>query len=228
MSFLNNIFSLLFPRLCQGCQNRLQSFETIICVACNHDLELSNYTQLSSNPVFNLFQGRAKIQSAVSYLMFTKTSITKELIYNLKYKNKQNIGVFLANRMLLQLTKSIEYSTVDYVIPVPLHKSKLRKRGYNQLSKFGKTLASGLDAQYFEGLLIKKTATLSQTGKAKSERWNAIQDSFHLTNTTKLSGKHIVLIDDVITTGSTLEACCKTLHQIDDLNISIVSIAHSV
>ena len=143
----------------------------------------------------------------------------------MKYKNNQKVGVFLGEWFGLKLLETKAYNNIDYIIPVPLHKDKLRLRGYNQLTKFGETLSSILNIEYLEGILIRNTMAKTQTLKKRLDRFKSLVNNFSLINADLLKNKHVLLIDDVVTTGATLEACCNELLKVEGMKISIVTIA---
>jgi len=225
MRLLKDIFYLFFPKLCETCQNPLVYNETLLCLNCRHDLPIICYTNFTENNISNIFKGKVPVNKVVSFLYYRKIGKTKELIHQLKYKGKQEIGGFIANWFGKILWDSKEFNDIDYIIPVPLHPKKQRQRGYNQLTTFGRNLSKQLQTNYLEKVLIRSLSTKTQTFKSRLERFDNTNTKFLLKDYSLLQNKHVLLIDDVITTGATLEACCKELLKSDNITISIATIA---
>ncbi|MGB1210107.1 MAG: ComF family protein [Lacinutrix venerupis] len=222
---LNALVNLFFPKVCLTCLFRLADNEEYLCTSCRHKLPLTNYHLTKDNFVSKLFYGRAKIENGTALLKFEKKGITQKLIHQLKYKEQQQVGTFLGAWLGKELNDCGDYSTVDIVIPVPLHKKKLRSRGYNQVSKFGIEIATAINANYVDNVLIKITNTESQVTKNRFSRWDGKNDLFTIHNLDQIQGKHILLIDDIITTGATLEACILELNKAKNIKISIATMA---
>jgi len=222
---VKNLLNLFFPKVCLACQSYLSDNEVHICTSCRHQLPLTNFHFDKSNAVQKIMYGRVKLEEATALLHFSKKGIVQQLIHNLKYRNQEVIGAFLGNWLGEALKDSEAYQSIDTVIPVPLHKSKQRQRGYNQVDKFGKALAKALKADYNSTTLIKKSATKTQVFKDRLKRSSNIEANFMISDTTNLKGKHVLLVDDIITTGATIEACANVLFAIDDLKLSIATMA---
>ena len=219
------LINLFFPKVCLTCQLQLIDNEKHLCTDCRHLLPLTNFHLTKDNFISKLFYGRAKIETGTALLRFEKKGITQRLIHQLKYKEQQQVGTFLGVWLGTELSTCKEYDNVDIIIPVPLHKKKLRTRGYNQVTKFGQELAKALQAEYIEDVLLKVTNTKSQVTKNRFSRWTGKNDTFALSDAHKLVGKHILLVDDIITTGATLEACMLELNKIEGIRISIATMA---
>lgn len=225
MRFLNDIINLFFPEICLNCEQQLGSNETIICTSCRHDMPLTNFTGEINNKVEQVFYGRISIKEATSLMYYYKKNKVQKIIHSLKYKGHQEIGAFFGEWLVKEMLQSDRFNNIDMIVPVPLHPKKLKKRGYNQVSIFGKTLATYLNANYCEDILIRKSATSTQTKKHRLERWKNVEELFFLTDNSYFEGKNILLIDDVITTGATLEACANELSKTSNINISIATMA---
>lgn len=224
-SLIKDIIHIFYPDICIHCNIHLLEYEKVLCTNCRHDISLINIDDFKSNKISNLFYGFSPINKCVSFLYFEKKGITKNLIHELKYNDNQKIGTFLGNWFGEVLKKSNEFNDIDFIVPVPLHKNKLKKREYNQLTKFGNALSQILETKLEDTTLQKVTTTQTQTFKTRFERFNDNETKFYLSNKSIFKNKHILLIDDVITTGATLEACCKELQKTENITISIATIA---
>lgn len=199
--------------------------EQHICTKCLHNLPFTEFHKHPENPVLHTFYGRVSIVNATSLLHYKKNGMVQQLIHQLKYKGRQEIGTFLGNMLGKRLKEEILYSTIDYIIPVPLHKKRLQKRGYNQVTTFGQQLAMHLESEYAADVLVKVNNIKTQAFKKRAARWLTAQQSFEVINTEKLAGKHILLVDDIITTGATLEACALALQKIPNIKISVATMS---
>ena len=223
MLFLKELILLFYPKLCVVCENQLLRTEKILCTFCRHDLPIIPINNFEKNKISEVFYGRVPIEKAASFLFYRNKGKTKKIIHALKYKDNQKIGVFIGDWFGKILNNSEAFNTLDYIIPVPLHSKKLKQRGYNQLDKFGKQLSLILKTPYVTNALIKTSYTKTQTFKSRFERFNNLETQFFLSDLTLFENKHVLLIDDVITTGATLEACCKELLKTKNIKISIVT-----
>jgi len=185
------------------------------------------YKDYKYNKITKAFYGRIPIEKATSFLFYRKDGKTKDLIHHLKYKGNQEIGTFIGDWFGQILANSNEFNTIDCIIPVPLHPKKQKQRGYNQLTTFGLSLSKQLKKPYITGVLIRTSATKTQTLKQRFERFSNSSTKFSVPDRSKLTNKHILLIDDVITTGATLESCCKELLTSENIKISIVTMAYT-
>ena len=220
-----NLFNLLFPKVCLGCETSLFSNEEIICTSCRHDLPMTNYHLESENELTKKFYGRIEIQFGAAMLFYHRSGIVHNLIHNLKYYRHQEIGTFLGNWYAEDL-KNLEISkTFDTIIPVPLHKKRLKERGYNQIETFGKSLSEKLQIKYDDSILVRNIYSKTQTKKNFLGRTDVNATIFGVKFSEENHGKHFLLVDDVITTGSTLEACAKAILKIPDSKLSIIAIA---
>ncbi len=175
----------------------------------------------------DIFNGRLPLFSATSFLFFSKGGETQQLIHKLKYKGHKEIGLYLGRMFGNQLNGSELFRTADIIIPVPLHPRKEHKRGYNQSLMIGEGMASRMNARVFPDVLYRKIHTSSQTKKSRYERWENVKDTFEIKKGERLERKHVILVDDVITTGATLEACGNKLLEIPHIRLSIASLAYA-
>ncbi|MFV8335693.1 ComF family protein [Flavobacterium sp. RSP29] len=220
-----SIINLFFPKVCSGCNSFLLSNENVICTVCRHDIPLTNHHLNPENDAFKKFYGRIPVLHTSALFYFHKKGIVQELIHNLKYKGHEEIGKILGEWYAEDL-KNIELlHSADEIIPVPLHRRKLKERGYNQVTTFGKALSSSLNLNYNESLLIRNVYSKTQSKKNLLGRTEGIEIIFDVSFTEKDHNKHFLLIDDVITTGATLEACSRALLKIPGAKISIVCMA---
>ena len=224
---LKDFVSLIFPTICASCGKSLYKNEQSICLYCCYNLPKTNYHLQTENPVTTLFWGRVAVYSAAAYFNFGKGGKVQHLIHELKYKGNQEVGITLGKMYGVDLAQSDLFNSVSVIIPVPLHAKKLKKRGYNQSECFAKGLAETMAVAVDLKTLIRAKASETQTKKSRFSRWKNVETIFQLKENKSLQGKHILLVDDVITTGSTLEACVQTLLQIPDVKISIATIAYA-
>ena len=192
---------------------------------CRHDLPITNFHFDNNDSVAKALYGRAKIENGTALFRFEKKGNVQRLIHNLKYKDHEHIGFVLGNWLGGELKTLESYKNIDAVIPVPLHKNKLRKRGYNQVALFGQQVAEALNADYLDDVLVKVTNTKSQVNKKRLARWTNSDELFTLKNMEAIDNKHILVVDDIITTGATLEACISILNQAKNIKISIATMA---
>ena len=222
---VKNLLNLFFPKVCLACQNYLTDNELHICTNCRHELPLTNFHFDKSNAVHKMMYGRVQLEEATALLHFSKKGIVQQLMHNLKYRNHEIIGQFLGEWLGEELKNSEAYKAIDIVIAVPLHKSRQRQRGYNQVDKFGRALAKSLDADYNGDTLIKTSATKTQVFKDRLKRSSNISSNFTISEGDLLKHKHVLLVDDIITTGATLEACANALFTIEGVKLSIATMA---
>ena len=222
---LNHLINVFFPKVCFGCLNILSDNEHLICTSCRHDLPLTNYHFNNIDSLKKIFYGRVHIENATALLLFEKKGIVQQLLHQLKYKGQENIGAFLGKWLGHELAAIDDYKTIDVVIPVPLHKRKQRKRGFNQVAKFGIEIAEALGVVYRDNVLIKITNTETQVFKNRMARWQQNTTIFTLKNSALIANKHILLVDDIITTGATLESCINVLNLAENIKVSVASMA---
>jgi ComF family protein len=227
MRFIKDLFYLFFPKTCVTCESALVPSEELICTHCRHDLPIISYPNFKNNKIAAAFSGRVPIDMAISFLFYRKEGKTKRLIHSLKYKGNQKIGRFFGDWFGFQLKKSGKFTEIDCIVPVPLHPKKLKTRGYNQLTTFGIALAKQLNTTYKPNILIRTSSATTQTFKQRFERFSNLETKFSVTDLETFNNKHILLIDDVITTGATLEACCKEILKSENNTISIATIAYT-
>ena len=227
MQLIENLINVLFPKVCAGCNAFLLSNENVICTVCRHEIPLTNHYLNPENEAFKKFYGKVPIEFASTLVYYHKKGVVQEMIHSLKYRGHEEIGTVLGQWHADDLNKLPITSTFDTIIPVPLHKKRLRERGYNQVTRFGQALSENLKIEYNSSILKRNVYSKTQVKKNLLNRTEIIESLFEANFTEKDHNKHFLLIDDVITTGSTLEACCKALLKIPGSRISIVCMAMS-
>lgn len=222
----SDFIGLVYPRLCVVCNGHLLKTEQGFCFTCEQELPRT-YDELNpkENPAARVFWGRFPVESAASCFVFTGQGKVQELVHNLKYNGRKDAGVaagFYFGNILRTISP---FLTADLILPVPLHEDKLHKRGYNQATCFAQGLSEAMNIPYSEKILLRLKATATQTRKSREERWENVGEVFAVSGKNKLEGKHVMIVDDVITTGATLEACVLPLLEIPNIKISVVSLA---
>ena len=225
--YLADFVALLFPELCPACGESLVANEHIICTDCLYHLPQTNFHLQPDNIVARQFWGKIKLEGAYALYFFAKGGRIQNLMHHFKYKGMQKIGNLLGNIASGQLAKSEVFKSVDVIIPVPLHKSRLKERGYNQSACFAEGLAQKLNAVVQTDNLVRLKATETQTHKSRFLRFENMQEVFTINDRESLKNKHVLLVDDVVTTGATLEACGIELLKIEGLKLSIATIAYA-
>lgn len=220
------MLNVLFPRVCNGCKSELLKSDICLCTRCLHELPLACHHRTADPAMKDIFYGRIPIFQATSLLKFQKKGLVQEVLHNLKYRGQQQIGDFLGQWLGAELSEIESYRNVDAVVPVPLHRSRLKKRGYNQVSKFAKSLSVALDAEYLPEVLTKKGKIATQVFKQRAIRFDHDQ-TFALDKGEKIRNKHVLLVDDIVTTGATLEKCGQELlnAQVSQLSLATMAIA---
>lgn len=222
---LQDFIYLFFPNYCRGCEESLVKGERIICTRCMLDLPKSNYHLERDNPFYLKFSGRIPVKFVMTLFKFVKRGKVQHLLHALKYKNQPEIGVQLGRVYGADLVAEKYKDQFDVIVPVPLHPSKRKKRGYNQSEEFGKGLSEVLEIPCTEKFLKRIKATSTQTRKSKLSRWENVSAVFEVQQEEELKGKRVLLVDDVVTTGATLEACGQKLLKAGCGDVSIACIA---
>jgi len=226
-SYLADFVSLLFPELCAACSRSLVANEHLLCTDCLYNLPFTNFHLQPDNIVARQFWGKIPVEGAFALYYFNKGGKIQNLMHQFKYKGMRQIGNLLGNIAGGQLINNEVFKSVDLIIPVPLYKKRLRQRGYNQSACFAEGLAQKLNRPVESHNLIRINATETQTHKSRFARFENMKEVFTVAEPSRLINKHILLVDDVITTGSTLEACGQQLLTIEGLKLSIATIAYA-
>lgn len=227
---LKDLLFLFYPEVCAACHQALIEGERSVCLSCRYHLPKTDFHKNPANPMARNFWGRIPLETAVACYYFNKGEKVQAMLHALKYKGREELGREIGNMYGQDLLASGTLHPIDIVCPVPLHPKKLRKRGYNQSACFAEGLAAGLGADFKADLIKRKVNTHTQTRKTKAARWNNVKDVFEITTEQSfaaLANKHILLVDDVVTTGATLEAAAKALLSCSDLKISLAAMAYA-
>jgi ComF family protein len=225
MPLINDFLSLIYPRHCEACGNILFKHETFICNFCKLNLPKTDYHKINSNELIDLFAGRIPLKYAIANYQFEKKGCVQKLIHAIKYQNQKELAEFIGKNYANDLEKTELKNEIDIILPVPLHKNKLKARGYNQSEWFAKGISNALLIPMDIVSLQRISDTATQTKKKKYQRWENVEGIFKLTTDEYLLNKHVLLVDDVITTGSTIEAAWQALKLVSGITISVASIA---
>lgn len=227
--FLKDLFydfgSLFFPAYCAGCGTPLQRGEEAICLNCLARLPRTRMHDLRNNRLEQLFAGRVDIEMATAFLHMPRSGLVHHLVHELKYRGNQQVGVVLGKLFGEELLRSSSMNRFDGMVSVPLHERKRILRGYNQCDAIAGGLKEAMDIPYWPDRLVRRRFSESQTRKSRMERWNNMDSIFDVQHPGELDGQHLLLIDDVITTGSTIEACCQALLRVPGLRVSVAALA---
>ncbi len=225
---LASLAHLFYPHTCTGCGSDLIDDHQLLCIHCMCDLPHTQFAQHANNPTEKIFWGRVPITAAYSEFYFSKESLIQHLIHQLKYKNNQEIGFYLGEMMGKSLLNSHRFLHIDGIIPLPMFAAKERKRGYNQATILSNGISAVTDIPVIDNNVIKQKFTETQTKKHRTERWLNVLEGFVVKNPAVLEGKHVLLVDDVITTGATLEACANVILSVKNTQISIATLALAI
>jgi ComF family protein len=224
---LYDLIELLYPRLCITCNQRLVSQEKYICLGCRADMPLTGNQSDPDNEVARLFWGRVNIQNAVSMFHYRKGSRYQKIIHTIKYRGLKELGIEMGIELGKILTEAEFNKSVDLIIPVPLHYKKQLKRGYNQSELIAQGISNIIKKPVCLNNLYRKVNTPSQTKRTRFDRWKNVDNIFGVNNPEQIRGNHILLTDDVVTTGSTLDACASELLKISEVQVSIATLAYA-
>jgi len=224
---LEDFIALFYPRVCVACHASLIKGEDVLCTSCLVELPKTAYHRYRENPVRNRLEGRLPLAFASAFLKFRKGGLVQSLLHELKYNNRPEIGIRMGHLYGVELMESGLGADFDVIVPVPLHASRMRRRGYNQSAKFAEGLSEALNIAWEESISLRVEATNTQTRKGRADRWSNVKDAFSVAAMDKVAGKRILLVDDVITTGATLEACGSHLIESGCASLSIACIAEA-
>lgn len=223
--FINSILELFYPSVCAACGASLFQWEQLVCTRCRSFLPKTGYELNEDNPLARLFYGRVRLKAVTACYFFSKEGKVQHLIHELKYKGNSEAGIFLGQELGKSIKDAPLFQGVDYLIPVPLHPKREKERGYNQSMLIAQGIAETTNINIGGDFLVRSVNTSTQTHKSKEERWQNVKDIFELRHADRLEGKNVLLIDDVLTTGATLEACALTLSSVPGITISCATAA---
>lgn len=225
--FFDGLVHLLYPKVCAGCGSDLVGRDQLICLDCFNSLPETDFWGKPGNPVEKMFWGRLPLVAAAAFLYFTKRSVIQNLLHQLKYKGNKDVGTYLGKLMGARLEACERFADVDALVPLPLFYQKEKKRGYNQAALICEGISEITDTPVLRDVVARKTKTDTQTRKSRLERWENIDGKFELTGRDRIENAHVLLVDDVITTGATVEACGAELLKGENVRLSIVSVAYT-
>ncbi len=226
--YLKDLASLFFPQACAACDVPLAYGEQIICATCWFHLPYTNAHHDPHNESARQLWGRVQLEAVASFLYFRDSSRVQNIMHQFKYGGRSEIGEFMGLAFGERLRTASTFDQVDFLVPVPLHPSKLRKRGYNQSAFFAKGLSLAMQKPVLENAVVRQRATQSQTQKTRYERYKNMLETFAVPNPDVVAGRHILVVDDVLTTGATIEACADVLLANSTAKVSAVTLAKAL
>lgn len=227
-SLFNDFVHLFFPHNCLGCGTDVLRNDALLCTKCFAQLPETGFADKKDNPVEKIFHGRIKIKAAASAYYFTKDSLLQHLIVQLKYNNNKDAGFYLGNLLGNILTQSKRFENTDCILPLPLNPKKETMRGYNQAAVIAEGIAQVWQKPVLKNILSRSIFTETQTQKDRISRWQNMQNVFIITNASAIENKNVLLVDDVVTTGATLEACGQKILSITGTTLSIATVAYTI
>jgi ComF family protein len=225
---LHPLLHLFLPHHCAGCGSDIMSPDQVLCMHCINRLPVTSFHMHAGNPIEKIFWGRMPVADAASYLYFSKDSLLQRIVHELKYKGNKELGLFIGCKMGEALLQTNRFRDIDALIPLPLFAARERKRGYNQALVLCQGMAGVLQIPILKQAIRRTASSETQTNKNRIDRWLNMQGKFELQQPEAISGKHILLVDDVITTGATLEACGQELLTAANTRLSIMTMAYTV
>jgi ComF family protein len=226
-SYIDDFLHLLFPHICLGCNSDVLNAEDELCVACLSNLPETGFLFTYANPVERIFYGRLSVEKAGSAFYFNKDSVIQNVIIQLKYRSNQKAGIFLGKLLGQRILNCARFDDVDLIIPLPLNDKKLNKRGYNQSQVIARGVASVWHKPVVTSAVERIFFTETQTHKDRIARWQTMEGVFIVTQPSLLENKHVLLVDDVLTTGATLEACGAAILKVPGVKLSLVTVAYT-
>lgn len=218
---------LFFPHVCKSCFAEIAYQDQFLCARCISELPYTEFATLSENPVEKIFYGRASIVAATSLFFFTPASVVQQLIHLIKYKGQKKLAVYLGKMMAREIRQAPRFAGLDLVIPLPLFRSREKIRGYNQAALLAQGISEVLEIPCDQTIITRNKASSTQTRKSREERWKNVDGLFTITGDPG-KNRHILLVDDVITTGATLDACANTLLDLEGTRVSIMTLAYAM
>ncbi len=224
----NDFLHLVYPCICIGCGSDVIDHGELMCSKCFAALPATGYFTYADNPMQQRFAGRIAVQHAASTYYFTTKSLIQNIVFAMKYRGNKEAGIFLGKQTGLALLQSNWHQEIDVIVPLPLNKRRLKQRGYNQAALIAAGIADVIKKPVIEKVALRKVYTETQTHKDRISRWQNMQYVFTITNAESLQGRHVLLVDDIVTTGATLEACGQNITAIAGAKLSIVTAAYTI
>ena len=224
----SSVSQLFYPHVCRGCGTDLIEPYQSLCLHCIAHLPYTHFANQSVNPVEKTFWGRINVVSAMSLLYFTPQSMVQQLVHQVKYKGQQKLAHHLGEMMGKEILLSNRFGNIDHIIPLPLFRSREKQRGYNQAALLARGISEILQVNVLEKSLVRIRSSSTQTHKTRSERWQNVEGLFQLRNGFYPEGKTILLVDDVVTTGATLDACGTVINNIPGTQLYIATLAYAL
>jgi ComF family protein len=228
ISIYQSLLHLFFPNRCCGCGSNQLSENVLFCIYCQASMPLTRFEYFPLNDIEKIFWGRAEISAASAHLYFTAGSAIQHSLHLLKYKGRKEIGIYFGRQMGIAIKECLRFNHCEMIIPLPLHAAREKKRGYNQAGMIAEGISQILCIPVVHDAIQRVKKTETQTHKSRIQRWKNMQSTFEIQNTQKISGKQILLVDDVVTTGASLEACARVLLTVPAVGVSIACLAHTV
>lgn len=225
LKFLNHLINLFYPSVCSACGNLLMQNEETVCLSCRYLLPKTLYEQNQDNPLAQMFYGQIDFNAVTAEFFFSKTGKVQHLLHQLKYEGNKDAGFFLGQQLGESIKNAEPFQGIDFLVPIPLHPKKEHLRGYNQSYVIAQGVEDKTKIPIIKDCLYRKVFTSTQTKKSREERWDNVKDIFDVKNQELLENKHVLIIDDVLTTGATLMAAGNTLSKIQDIKISVATAA---
>lgn len=224
---LSDFTNLFYPNICVVCHNGLVRGEEVVCTSCMYHIPRTRYWNSVDNPVAKVFWGRVSVENACSFFFFTKGSRYRKLLHQLKYTGRSDIGIKLGEEFGRELISSPIYKSMHAIIPVPLHPKRFKERGYNQAEMIADGLSKSMGIPVITDVLIRDQYTQTQTKKTREERVKNVSEAFKIINSDKIANMQVLLVDDVVTTGATLEVCANTILNGTSSKVSIGTLAYA-
>jgi ComF family protein len=225
---LNDLLDLFYPNICPACDKPMQRSEKFVCIFCELQLPKTNFISGTDNSVYKLFVGRTKIEQADAWLYFVKKGMVQKLMYCLKYKGNEALGEYLGYLYGLDLKQHNTLKRPECLCAVPLHPDKLKSRGFNQAAAIARGMSKALEVPFVENMIVRKENASSQTRKKRFDRWESSMESFQMNSNIECAFTHIGLIDDIVTTGSTLEICSNLLNGIGIDSVQVFALCQAI
>lgn len=220
----DSLLQLLYPVVCAGCGTDAITSNSQLCVKCIHEIPATGFEAHSPNPIEKILAGRVRFEAATAQFYFTKESVLQRLMHQLKYRGNRELGRQLGAIMGALLLESGRFNGIDTLIPLPLFENKEKKRGYNQSKILCEGIKEVMQAEIVDDAVERPLFTDTQTKKNRVERWKNMEGKFRLLDSSLIEGKHVLLVDDVITTGATIEACSNALLEVKNLRLSVATL----